>query len=160
MRRRSLFLLGRGSGRDPAGQQTLERLLQLRSGVHAELVSDDGTRLLISAERLGVPPSPVQGADEQQPQLFLEGLIGKQPAQIGDGEAAAMAADVRLDAQLQRGKRQLIQASGLGINVRRRRNIGQRPAAPQEERVRQQLGGLLRIVGRKRFPAPAHQGRE
>jgi hypothetical protein len=107
-----------------------------------------------------VPPSPVEGTDEQQPQLFLEWLIGEQPAQIGDGEAVAMAGDVRLDAQLQRGKRQLIQAFGLGIDVRRRRNIGQRLAAPQKERVRQQLGGPLRIVGRKRFPAPAHQDRE
>ena len=123
-------------------------LAAFRARVHAELVGDDGTRLLVDAQGFSLPARPVEGSHEQQPQLFLERLIGEQPAQVGDGEAGAIAADVRLDAQFQRAQTQLIQPLGLGIDEGRRRNVGQRLAAPQGEGVGEQLGGPLGIAGR------------
>ena len=81
-------------------------------------------RLLINTQRFSVPAGRVESAHEQQPQFFLERLVGEQPAQIGDREAAAVAGNVRLDAQLQCGETQLVQAFRLGVDERRRRDVG------------------------------------
>jgi hypothetical protein len=141
-------------------QQLAEQLLQFPPGIHAELVGQGGAGPLVGGQRLGAPPGAVQRPHQQQPPLLPQRLVGQQPAQLGDHLAVPPAGDPGFKLQLGGGQPQLVQPFGLGLHVRRRRDVGQRGATPQRQRLGQQPRGRLRVAAGQHLPALAEQRRE
>jgi hypothetical protein len=91
--------------------------------------------LPVNLERLSVPPSAVEGPHEQQPQALPQRMVGDEPAEFRRGLGVAAAGKLRLAAELGGVEAELGQPFGLGFDQRRRRDVGQRPAVPQAERL-------------------------
>ena len=102
----------------------------------------------------------VQGPHEQQPQVFPQRMVGQQPAQLRDDLGVAAAGQLGRDPELGGVQAELGQAFGLRLDQRRRRDIGQRAAVPERERLGQLGRRSLRIAGGVRAPALADQGLE
>jgi hypothetical protein len=153
-----------GAGRDHAGrhgavlgQQLGVQLAQLRARVDAELLGDHAAGPAVDLERLGVPARAVQRPHQQQPQPLPQRVVGDQPAQLRDRVQVSTAGELRLDAQLGRVEVDLGEPLGLRLDQRRRRDVGQRRAVPQGQRLAELGGGDLRIVGGERPLALADQ---
>ena len=102
----------------------------------------------------------VQSLHEQQPQVFPERMVGQQPAQLRDDLGMAAAGQLGHDPELGGVEAELGQAFGLRLDQRRGRDIGQRAAVAQCQRLGQLGRGSLRISGGVRAPALADQGLE
>jgi hypothetical protein len=135
-------------------------LAQLGAGIHAQLAGNGPPGLLVNLKRLSVPPSTFERPHEQQPQAFAQRMVGDEPAEFGRGLGVPSAGDLRLGAELLSVEAEISQPFGLRFDQRRRRDVGQRPAVPQAERLGQLAGGPLRIAGRERPPAVAEHGLE
>ena len=94
------------------------QLPQLGAGIDAELIGDQLAGLRVGLQGLRLPARGVQGLHEQGPQLLPERVIGEQPAQLGHHLGVPAAAEVGLDAQLQRLDPGLLQAARLGADQR------------------------------------------
>ena len=139
------------------GEQAGIELAQLGAGIDAELSGDRLTGLPVCVERFGVAARAVQGLHEQQPQAFPERMIGQQPAQLGDDLSVTAAGQLGLDPQLRSVEAELGQPPGLGFHQHRLRDVSQRGAVPQGERLGEQAGRPLRFTGGVGAPALAHQ---
>ncbi len=102
----------------------------------------------------------VQGPHQQDPQVFPERMVGQEPAQLGYDLGGPAAGQLRGDPQLGGVQAPLGQAFGLRVDERRRRDVGQRAAPPERERLGEQADRALRISGRKRAPTVMDQGVE
>ncbi len=100
-----------------------------------------------------MPASLVKGPDEQQPQSFADRVFPHQPAQLGDQLGGPAARQVRLGVELRGVKPEFIRPLCLGADERGRRDVGEQPAAPQRERLREETGGALRFGRGERAPA-------
>ncbi len=98
----------------------------------------------------------VQGPHEQQPQAFPQRMAGQEPAQLGYDLAVAAAGQLGPDPQLGGVQAELGQPPGLGLDQHRRRDISQRAAVPQRERLGEQAGRSLRVPGGVNAAALAH----
>ncbi len=65
-------------------QDLLLELLQLRSGVEAELVGQAVADPLVGGQRVGLAAVPVQRGDQQHPQALLERVGGDGRFQLAD----------------------------------------------------------------------------
>ncbi len=135
-------------------------LTQLGPGIDAELLGEDVARLPVRVERLRVAARAVQGLHEQQPQIFPQRMVGQQPAQLRDDLGVAAAGQLGLDPEFGGVKVELGQPFGFRLDQCRRRDIGQRAAMPERERLGQLRRRALRVPGGISTPALAHQGLE
>ena len=66
------------------GQDLPLELLQLRTGVEAELVGQAVTNPLVGGQGIGLAAFPVQRGDQQHPKALLEGMRGDRSFQLAD----------------------------------------------------------------------------
>jgi hypothetical protein len=109
---------------------------QLRSGVGAELVGQQPAEVLIGAQRLRRPTVGLQRSDKQDAQPLPQGMHGHELLQLGN-EVGGLRRDleVGLHAVLGRGEPQLLEPDGGCRRERDVRDVGERLAPPQAERL-------------------------
>ncbi len=73
-----------GVERRVVGQDLPLELLQLRTGVEAELVGQAVADPLVGGQCVGLAAIPVQRGDQQHPQALLEGMVGDRRFQLAD----------------------------------------------------------------------------
>jgi hypothetical protein len=73
--------------------------------------------------------------------------------QLRDERQLTTECELRVDAFLDRGEPQLLEALDLHTRERLELEVGQGPSLPQVHRRTQRLGRRDRVAGRKRFPA-------
>ena len=111
-------------------QDLLVQVLQRPARVDPEILAQDAARLLVGRQRLGGPSAPVQGEHQLGPDSLPVRVGGDEPAQVGGDHVVLAGAQVRLDASLLRLRPQLQQPGRLAPLQQRRRDVGQRLAAP------------------------------
>ena len=136
------------------------KLAQFGAWVDTQLLGDGVPGAPIDLERLGVPSRAVQGSHHQQPQALPQRMVRQQPADLGDGLGVTAAGKLRRDPELGGIEAELGQPFGLRLDQRRRRDVSQRAAVPEHERLGELARRALRVAGRERPPAVADHGLE
>jgi hypothetical protein len=151
---------GASLGRVEHGLLAQDRLLdrpQARSRFEAQLLDVVAPRFPIRLQRLSLAAGAVEGEHELAAQPFAERVLGDESLQLRDQRRASADAELRLDALLERGEPQLLEAFDLHPRERFEGEVAERPAAPQRQRLVQLVQGTFRRVGRKRTPALLEQ---
>jgi hypothetical protein len=158
-RRRPPRCRGRRGGR-LAGQQPLVRGAQLRRRVGAQLVPEPAAQLLVGGERVGLPAARLQRGDQPVPQRLPQRVPGGPGAQLDGDVRGPAGGQVQAGAPLDGGQPLLHQVGHLVAVQRLGAQPLQRLAAPQPQRLVEQLACLLRLDGlgglRQQLPEP-HQ---
>ena len=135
------------------------QLAQLERRLEAEIVAQPGVELLVDRERVGVPP----GAVEREHRLPAKALAEREPddlaRQFRDQLRVATREQVRLDAILEADQAQLVEPVALDLREGLR-ELGQRLAAPQPERLAQLRRGGAGLTRFERRVAGAAQAIE
>jgi hypothetical protein len=115
-----------------------DRLLQameLRPGLHADLVDELLPRAAVRFQCLGLAPATVEG-EHQLPDQPLAGRMGGQELlQLSEQLGVVAAGEVGVHACLQRGEPLLLQSRDLRLREGLVRHILQRRPAPQAQRA-------------------------
>ena len=85
------------------------------------------------------------------------GVLGDQRLELADQVGVAAEREVGLDPFLDRRQAQVLEPSDLCLRERLERELGQRRAAPERERLVQRVGGALRRRRRERPTAFGEQ---
>ena len=109
--------------------------LQGETGLEAELLVEQPACVAVGLERRRLAAGAVQGEHQLSPQALAERLRGDDRLQLGDELAVAAEREVGVDPVLERGEPQLREAGGLGRRERLLRELGERRAAPERERL-------------------------
>ena len=123
---------------------------QRRAGLEPELRDERLAGVAIDGERLGLPAAPVEGQHELAARALAERLLRDQPLELGDQRAVPAEREVRLDALLESGDPQLLELRDVQLQGRLVRDVGERGAAPQPQRLAQLLRRALREAGGER----------
>ena len=107
----------------------------------------------IGVERLGLAAAAVEREHQLRGEALVRRVLGHQPAQLADDLGVPAGGDVGLDAARERGDPRLLEAAHLAGCERLVRQVAERRAAPQAERLAQQLRRGLRPAGRQLAPA-------
>jgi hypothetical protein len=125
-------------------------LAQGRGRLDPELFVERPPEGLVARERLGLPTRTVEREHVLGAEALAERMLGDQRLQLSDDVAVMPERELGLDPQFDRSKSNLLEpcalvpAEGLG-------ELGERGAAPERERVVQQLRRLQRVVLRERL---------
>lgn len=98
--------------RGVAGQDLAVQLLQLGTGVDAELVGQDGADVGEGLEGFGLAAGAVEGGDELGPEPLPQRMAEGEVAQLADGGGVAGQVEFDVDVQLDGGQQLLGQARG------------------------------------------------
>ena len=126
---------------DLAAQQPQVQGGELGPRVGAQLVGEDPAGVLVRGQRLGAPPGRGERAQEEQPEAFVEGVLGDQRRQLVDDRrrprptGSAHSARPRAAA-----RRSAAQRSTRARRVRRVPGVDERLPTPQRERGGVRLG--------------------
>nr|WP_245694209.1 hypothetical protein [Streptomyces abyssalis] len=135
------------------------QFLDFRTGIHAEVVTQAATDLVIDVQSVSLPAGSVEGQHQQRGESLAQRELGDQTPQFGDQPTVASQVEVRLDALFQHRGPQLRQP----VAFRVQHGTGDVPqcrAAEEAQRFVEFRPGLLCISLRERFPAPADQSLE
>ena len=144
---------GRGRRRIQRGVLLEDGLLQLpqpRARLDAELADERAARRLVCLERIGLATGPVQRHQQLRAQALAQRVLGDQRLELGHELRAAPEREIGVEAVLERHQPQLLQAGDLALAERLEREVGQRRAAPQRERLAQRPRGRPPIWSRAR----------
>ena len=139
-------------------------LLQRTTGLQPQFLAQKATRGLVGGERVGLAPGPVERRHQLPPQALLERVPRDQRLQLADQLLPGAEFQVGVDAVADRVQPQFLQPPDLGLGEFEGGEIGQRPAAPQRERLAQDLGGPLGLeltaerASRSNSSASSHAG--
>jgi hypothetical protein len=97
-------------------------------------------------EGIGLSARPVERQHELAPQPFPVEVVGQQRLQLGDEPAVPAEGQVGLDAVLQRGQAQRLQASPFRRQGGDLVQVGQQRSPPQAQPRRQLVGGRSGVV--------------
>ena len=118
---------------------------QLGAGLDAELVAQPLAGALVRQQRVGLPPTAIQGDQQQAHRALAPRPRDGERLEAGDGLSHASQRQRSLRAQLAGGEAGLIQARGLGRQQRPALDVGVgRPSPPRQRRIRvgQRRGGV------------------
>ena len=134
-------------------QDRLLQLAQLRSRLDAELADEPLARVLERVERLGLAAAAVEREHQLGGEALVRRVLRHQPAQLPDDLGVPPGGDVGLDAARQRGDPGLLEAPHVARGERRVGEVAERCAAPEPERLAQQVRGGLGPPARQLAPA-------
>ena len=117
---------------------------QFRTGVEAELLSQQRAGLGVHAERLGLPAAAVERGHQLAAQGLPQRVLGDQRRQLGGDRVRLPGGQPQVGQPLQHREPAVVQR-GRGGTQRPAVHAGQRAAAPERERRRQ--GGDLGAAG-------------
>ena len=134
-------------------EDRLLQVAQLRARLDAELADEPLARVLVGVERLGLAAAAVEREHQLGGEALVRRVLGHQPAQLADDLGVPAGGDVGLDAARERGDPRLLEAAHLAGCERLVRQVAERRAAPQAERLAQQLRRGVGPAGRQLAPA-------
>jgi hypothetical protein len=109
--------------------------VQLRTGLHADLLHERGARDTVRRERLRLAAAPVQREHPLRVEPLAQRVRGHERVELGDHVGVPARGQVGLDGRLGRARPQLLQPADLRSGERLVGDVGQRVAAPQRERL-------------------------
>ncbi|GAA3491928.1 hypothetical protein GCM10018987_60110 [Streptomyces cremeus] len=119
---------------------------QGRAGFEAEFVGEVPAQFGVALKRFGVPSGAVQGAQQQGPAGFPQGVLGGQLTCRVQGFGVPAQQEQRGGAELAGGLPQLLQPGGLLGDEQVVRRVGERGAAPQPQRGLRLFGGAFGLA--------------
>ena len=127
-------------------EDPLVQLAQGRPGFEPQLVGQAGTHGVEDARGFCLAAAAVQRDHQLPGRPLTQRVLGDQVLQLGDGLHVAAEGEVGLDAVLDRGEAEVLQAGGLGLGKRIEHKVGQRRPAPQRERSSEEAVCALRVA--------------
>ena len=112
---------------------------QLGTGIDAELIGQHAAHVLEGGQRVGLPAAAVQAQHELRVELLLQRMRRGQLAEFGHDLAMPAEVQVGVDPGDQRLHPLVLDGRHLAVPQQLRRHVGQRLAAPQRERLAQQV---------------------
>ena len=148
------------SGREPRTARRVERgvlpqhagleLLERGRGLEPERLDEGGASRAEHLERLGLPAGAVERDHQLAAQALVERMLAHEPLELGDELGAAAELELGLEALLRDREAQLAQALDDRPRERLEREIGERLAPPEGERLPVEPDGRLGVAGRER----------
>ncbi len=111
------------------------QLLQLVTRLQAELVHQETTPLLVGAERVRLPPGPVEREHELRARALSIGLLGDERLELGHEGRVPTEGEVGVNALLERLEPQLFEPRDRLGCERLGRKVSERRVAPKLERL-------------------------
>ena len=155
--------VGRTARGGKLGVMAQDRLLQVpqrRAGFHPEGLDERGARLAVDLQRVHLAARPIQREHQQLAQPLAQRLGGRQLRQLGNDVRVAPEREQCLHAPFQRVLAQLLQPGDRALGERLGREVRQRLAAPERERVVERREGTGRVLGLERFIGAGAQALE
>ena len=112
----------------------------------AQLLVQDLAGAVEGLEGIGLAARAVQRQHQLAPQPLPVGVVGQQRLQLGDQPAVPTEGQVGLDAVLQRGQAQRLQAGPFRLQGGHLVQVGQQRSPPQAQPRSKLVGGRLRVV--------------
>ncbi len=128
--------------------------LELRSGVEA-LPGERGPGVEVRLQRLRLPSTPVQREHQLPPKPLPERVLRDEVLQLADDARMTSERQVGVDAVLEDGETRLLETNGRPFGDGLVREVAQRRAAPQRERVPER-GGRRTGVSRRESRLALH----
>ena len=120
--------------------------LQGLARLDPELVDERLPRLLVGGEGVGLPVGAVEGEHLLGAQALTQRMLADEHLQLAEHVLVAAEREIAVDPVHQRGQPQLVELRDLVAPVRLERETGQRRAAPERERLPQELGSRLGLA--------------
>lgn len=124
--------------------------LQGGAGLYAELIDEAGPGLGVDIERLGLTARPVQREHEQLPPVLAVRLLGDERPRRRDEVVGAAHHELRSEQLLANALDELLEARRFNLRFRHVVELGKRAAAPELERVAEELGRSRRVMVQQR----------
>ena len=120
-------------------------LAQVGTRLEAKLVSKPHDRLAVHRQRVTLSSAPVQSTHQLTPQSLVRWMLGDQHLQLRDQLSVPTERKVGLDALLDRLEPKLLHTPNRRLRERLIGDVGQRPAAPQRQRLAEHRGSTRRL---------------
>ena len=134
--------------------------LQLGARLDPELLDEDAARVLVGGERLRLPARAIESEHQLPPEALAKRVPGDEDLELADQIAGLPAREVEVDPRLEGHEAKLFEPGDLALRKRLVAEVDERGAAPQRERLAEQLRGCLRVPLGALLPRPAEQGLE
>ena len=134
-------------------------LAQPRRGLDAELLVERTAEVLIAGEGLGLAPRPVEREHLLGVQALAQRVAPQERVELAGELGMSPSRQVGLDSLLEGRQPQLLEVGALDP-CERLRELGERRAAPEGERLRQLLRGMLGISSGKTRSPLGHEALE
>ena len=108
-------------------------LLKCGARLDAELLDKMTARVLVGGERFCLSPRPVQREHQLAAESLAKWVVPDERFHLGDELCVALTLEVGVNAILERGKANLLEARRLVLGERLEREVGERWASPQVE---------------------------
>ena len=128
---------------------------EARRRADPELLVELGPQRVVGGERLALAPGSVEREHQLAAQALAQRMARDQQLELADEVGGAAECEVGLDAVLERGELQLLQARALDARERLGGELGQRRAAPERECRPEALGSGGRVGLSERRPPRA-----
>ena len=116
-------------------EDLLVQALQLGAGLDADLLHQPGARVAVGGERLRLPAGAVEREHALGVQVLAQRVGRDERVELADHLDVAAGLEVGVDRHLGRAQPQLLEAADLGGGERLVRDVGERVAAPQRQRL-------------------------
>ena len=122
-------------------QDRLVQVAQLRTRFRADRLHEGSAEVAVGLERVGLPAGAIEGEHPLGVQALSQRLLGRDRLDLPDDLPVPAARQVAVHGQLDRPQAQLLQAADLAARERLVRDVGQRRAAPQHQRLARHPAG-------------------
>jgi len=126
-------------------------------GLDAHLLDEQPPRVAERRERLGLTPAAVEGEHPLAAQVLAQRVAGDERLELGHEVGVTAEREIGVDAPLERHGALLLEACDLGLRKGLVRDVGQRRASPQGERLAQEAGRVRGPAARERVPTLAQE---
>ena len=123
-------------------------LLELGPGIEPELLDEGLPRSLVGGERVGLAPGAVEREHQLAPEPLAQRVARDEALELRHQLGVAAGLELGADQVLRRREPQLFEPEDLRLREGLERELGERIAAPEGERVAQHRDALLRLPPR------------
>ena len=120
--------------------------LQLRSRLEPQVVREPAPSVAVDLERLGLAPTAVEGKHQLAAEPLAERVLVHAGLELGHDRAVPAEPQQPLDAPLDRLEAKLVEAMDLALREVGERELAERRAAPEGERLLEGRHGGIRVV--------------
>jgi hypothetical protein len=132
-------------------------LAQPLAGLDAELGDERATGLLVGLERVGLAIAAVEREHQLRAQALAVRVLADQALERADDIGVLAEREARVDELLERGHVKLLEPADLALRETLVREVGERRAAPQRQRLLERCGGGAGAAGCELARAVAEQ---
>jgi hypothetical protein len=142
--------------RSAAVEDLLLHLLRLRGRFEPEILVQDPPELVVYDQRLAPPAAAMQRLHKPNVERFVQPVVGDQAAQLTDDLAWPVVGQVGLDPCGYRFQSLFLQVHRQAVQAGAHADIHQCGAAPERQRLAEQLRSVAVVAEPQRGHAPLH----